>query len=114
MILDRLLHHSLRINPCGNSYRLHEKLKAGVVFGETATRAPASRLLGILQRWRWNTMVSDALRERARALMEEQTKNALLQRANDAEEVFHAWTLHLAAMADRCRIWTSILSFPHA
>lgn len=32
-ILDRLLHHSLTINIRGESYRLREKLKAGVLGG---------------------------------------------------------------------------------
>jgi DNA replication protein DnaC len=30
-ILDRVLHHAITVNIRGNSYRLREKLKAGVV-----------------------------------------------------------------------------------
>ena len=30
-ILDRLLHHAITVNIRGNSYRLKEKLKAGLV-----------------------------------------------------------------------------------
>jgi DNA replication protein DnaC len=46
-ILDRLLHHSITINIKGESYRLREKLKAGLlkskttVAGETTTKTPA-------------------------------------------------------------------------
>lgn len=35
-ILDRLLHHSSTINIKGESYRLREKLKAGLVKSKTA------------------------------------------------------------------------------
>lgn len=34
-ILDRLLHHSSTINIKGESYRLREKLKAGLVKSKT-------------------------------------------------------------------------------
>ena len=33
-ILDRLLHHAVTLNIRGNSYRLKEKLKAGLVRSE--------------------------------------------------------------------------------
>ena len=36
-ILDRLLHHSVTLNIRGNSYRLKEKLKAGLVRAEETT-----------------------------------------------------------------------------
>jgi len=36
-ILDRLLHHAVTLNIRGNSYRLKEKLKAGLVRTEEAT-----------------------------------------------------------------------------
>jgi hypothetical protein len=36
-ILDRLLHHAVTLNIRGNSYRLKEKLKAGLVRAEEAT-----------------------------------------------------------------------------
>ena len=35
-ILDRLLHHAVTLNIRGNSYRLKEKLKAGLVRAEEA------------------------------------------------------------------------------
>ncbi|MHA1325672.1 MAG: ATP-binding protein, partial [Candidatus Helarchaeota archaeon] len=35
-ILDRLLHHSTTINIKGNSYRLKEKVKAGLVHEREA------------------------------------------------------------------------------
>ena len=35
-ILDRLLHHAVTLNIRGNSYRLKEKLKAGLVRPEEA------------------------------------------------------------------------------
>ncbi len=35
-ILDRLLHHAISINIKGDSYRLKEKLKAGLVAREEA------------------------------------------------------------------------------
>lgn len=35
-ILDRLLHHAVTLNTRGNSYRLKEKLKAGLVRTEEA------------------------------------------------------------------------------
>ncbi len=38
-ILDRLLHHSSTINIKGESYRLREKLKAGLVKSKTATES---------------------------------------------------------------------------
>lgn len=41
-ILDRLLHHSITINIKGESYRLREKLKAGLVKPKTALKAGAS------------------------------------------------------------------------
>ena len=37
-ILDRLLHHAITVNIRGNSYRLKDKLKAGLV---TPADAPA-------------------------------------------------------------------------
>lgn len=37
-ILDRLLHHATTLNIRGNSYRLKEKLKAGLVRAEEATQ----------------------------------------------------------------------------
>jgi hypothetical protein len=36
-ILDRVLHHAIILNIRGNSYRLKEKLKAGLVRAEEAT-----------------------------------------------------------------------------
>ena len=36
-ILDRILHHAITINVRGNSYRLKDKLKAGLVRAEEAT-----------------------------------------------------------------------------
>jgi DNA replication protein DnaC len=36
-ILDRVLHHAITLNIRGNSYRLKEKLKAGLVRAEEAT-----------------------------------------------------------------------------
>ena len=36
-ILDRLLHHAVTLNIRGNSYRLKEKLKAGLVRAEETT-----------------------------------------------------------------------------
>ena len=38
-ILDRLLHHSVTLNIRGNSYRLKEKLKAGLVRAEETTES---------------------------------------------------------------------------
>jgi DNA replication protein DnaC len=35
-ILDRLLHHAVNLNIRGNSYRLREKLKVGLVRAEVA------------------------------------------------------------------------------
>ena len=35
-ILDRLLHHAVTVNIRGNSYRLKEKLKAGLVRSDEA------------------------------------------------------------------------------
>jgi hypothetical protein len=39
-ILDRLLHHAVTLNIRGNSYRLKEKLKAGLVRTEEPKREP--------------------------------------------------------------------------
>jgi hypothetical protein len=39
--LDRLLHHSSTINIKGESYRLREKLKAGIVKSKTAPEGGA-------------------------------------------------------------------------
>ena len=36
-IFDRVLHHAITLNIRGNSYRLKEKLKAGLVRAEEAT-----------------------------------------------------------------------------
>ncbi len=36
-ILDRLLHHAITVNIRGNSYRLKEKLKAGLIQVEEPT-----------------------------------------------------------------------------
>jgi len=36
-ILDRVLHHAITLNIRGDSYRLKEKLKAGLVRAEKAT-----------------------------------------------------------------------------
>src|SRR5207247_1296964 len=36
-ILDRILHHAITVNIRGNSYRLKEKLKAGLVRSAEAT-----------------------------------------------------------------------------
>ena len=36
-ILDRVLHHAITMNIRGNSYRLKEKLKAGLVRAEETT-----------------------------------------------------------------------------
>ena len=36
-ILDRVLHHAITLNIRGNSYRLKEKLKAGLVRAEEPT-----------------------------------------------------------------------------
>lgn len=41
-ILDRLLHHSITINIKGESYRLREKLKAGLVKPKTLVEAGSS------------------------------------------------------------------------
>lgn len=41
-ILDRLLHHSITINIKGESYRLREKLKAGLVKPKTLVEAESS------------------------------------------------------------------------
>lgn len=38
-ILDRLLLHSVTLNIRGNSYRLREKLKAGLVRAEETTES---------------------------------------------------------------------------
>ena len=39
-ILDRVLHHAITINIRGNSYRLKDKLKAGLVKPVEATTSP--------------------------------------------------------------------------
>jgi len=36
-ILDRILHHAITINIRGNSYRLKDKLKAGLIRTEEPT-----------------------------------------------------------------------------
>jgi DNA replication protein DnaC len=45
-ILDRLLHHSITINIKGESYRLREKLKAGLIKpkfpGDTGSESKAA------------------------------------------------------------------------
>jgi DNA replication protein DnaC len=41
-ILDRVLHHSITVNIKGDSYRLKEKLKAGLLKSKTALEAPAT------------------------------------------------------------------------
>jgi DNA replication protein DnaC len=41
-ILDRLLHHSITINIKGESFRLKEKLKAGLLKGKLEDHSPAS------------------------------------------------------------------------
>jgi DNA replication protein DnaC len=38
-ILDRLLHHSITVNIRGDSYRLKEKMKAGLLKSKVATQA---------------------------------------------------------------------------
>ncbi len=40
-ILDRLLHHSITINIRGDSYRLREKLKAGLLKSRVTPDVPA-------------------------------------------------------------------------
>jgi IstB-like ATP binding protein len=40
-VLDRLLHHSHTINIKGDSYRLKEKRKAGLLAKTTAAPSPA-------------------------------------------------------------------------
>jgi DNA replication protein DnaC len=40
-ILDRLLHHSITVNIKGDSYRLREKLKAGLLKSRVAAEPPA-------------------------------------------------------------------------
>jgi len=42
-ILDRLLHHSIAVNIKGESYRLREKLKAGLVMPNRASDAELAR-----------------------------------------------------------------------
>ena len=43
-ILDRLLHHSITVNIRGDSYRLKEKMKAGLLKAKTAaTAAPSNQ-----------------------------------------------------------------------
>ena len=41
-ILDRLLHHSITINIKGESFRLKEKLKAGLLKAKLEDHSPAS------------------------------------------------------------------------
>jgi DNA replication protein DnaC len=41
-ILDRVLHHSITVNIKGDSYRLKEKLKAGLLKSKTALEAPTT------------------------------------------------------------------------
>jgi DNA replication protein DnaC len=38
-ILDRVLHHAITLNIRGNSYRLREKLKAGLIRAEESAAA---------------------------------------------------------------------------
>lgn len=38
-ILDRVLHHAITVNIRGNSYRLKEKLKAGLIRAEEPATA---------------------------------------------------------------------------
>ncbi len=40
-ILDRLLHHSITVNIRGDSYRLKEKMKAGLLKSKAAVVAEA-------------------------------------------------------------------------
>lgn len=42
-ILDRLLHHSITVNIRGDSYRLKEKLKAGLLKSKLIAEAPVSK-----------------------------------------------------------------------
>ena len=39
--LDRLLHHSITVNIRGDSYRLKEKMKAGLLKSKSAAAAAA-------------------------------------------------------------------------
>ena len=39
LIIDRILHHAITINIRGNSYRLKDKLKAGLVRPAEATES---------------------------------------------------------------------------
>jgi len=41
-VLDRLLHHSITVNIRGESYRLREKLKAGLLKPKIGTAAGAA------------------------------------------------------------------------
>lgn len=41
-ILDRVLHHSITVNIKGDSYRLREKLKAGLLKSKTALEGPTT------------------------------------------------------------------------
>jgi DNA-binding IclR family transcriptional regulator len=41
-VLDRLLHHSITVNIRGESYRLREKLKAGLLKPKVAAAAEAT------------------------------------------------------------------------
>jgi DNA replication protein DnaC len=40
-ILDRLLHHSITVNIRGDSYRLKEKMKAGLLKSKTVATSAA-------------------------------------------------------------------------
>lgn len=48
-ILDRVLHHAITINIRGNSYRLKDKLKAGLIRTEAATEIDDSTRVGNFQ-----------------------------------------------------------------
>jgi DNA replication protein DnaC len=50
-ILDRLLHHAVTLNIRGNSYRLKEKLKAGLVWAEETNDSRARWAKFNLQNW---------------------------------------------------------------
>ena len=43
-ILDRLLHHAVTLNIRGNSYRLKEKLKAGLVRSHDDASQPGGEI----------------------------------------------------------------------
>ena len=44
VILDRLLHHAVTLNIRGNSYRLKEKLKAGLVRAQDDSSQPGGEI----------------------------------------------------------------------